>query len=154
MLATTDRELVITRLVNAPRELVWEVWTNPEHVIHWWGPDGFTNTIHEMEVKPGGIWRFMMHGPNGMDYPNKIVFTEVVKPEKLVYIHSDDNEPPKKMFHSTIVFEKDGDKTNIIMTVVFDTAEEKDKAVREVGAVEGGKQTLRKLDEYLAKIEN
>src|SRR5689334_2461741 len=79
----SERELLITRLINAPRDLVWDAWTKPEHVQHWWGPDGFTNTIHEMEVKPGGVWRFMMHGPNGMNFPNRIVFHEVVKPEKL-----------------------------------------------------------------------
>ncbi len=148
-ITTADRELVTTRLVNAPRELVWEVWTNPEHVVHWWGPDGFTNTIHEMEVKPGGVWRFMMHGPDGTDYPNKIVFTEVVKPERLVYAHSSDDENPAIHFHNTIIFEKQGNKTNIIMTAVFASAEVRDKVVKAANAVEGGKQTLRKLEEYI-----
>ncbi len=146
---TEGRELVTTRLVNAPRELVWEVWTNPEHVVHWWGPDGFTNTIHEMEVKPGGVWRFMMHGPDGTDYPNKIVFTEVVKPERLVYAHSSDDETPAIHFHNTIIFEKQGNKTNIIMTAVFASAEVRDKVVKAANALEGGKQTLRKLEEYI-----
>jgi uncharacterized protein YndB with AHSA1/START domain len=151
---TSNRELVITRLINAPRELVWEAWTNPEHVKHWWGPDGFTNTIYEMEVKPGGVWRFIMHGPNGMDFPNKIIFNEVVKPERLVYTHGseDDNDP--NIFHATSTFEDRSGKTNIIMQAIWPTAEQRDKVVNEYGAAEGGKQTLRRLQEYLLKMNN
>ena len=145
----SSRELIITRLINAPRELVWEAWTQPEHVVHWWGPEGFTNTIHEMEVKPGGIWRFMMHGPNGMDFPNKIVFNEVKKPERLVYTHSSDDENDPKAFQTTVTFEQQGDKTNLTMRALFATAEERDKVVEDFGALEGGKQTLTKLDAYI-----
>src|SRR6266852_4602923 len=79
-----DREIVITRLLDAPRELAFQAWTEPQHVAHWWGPNGFTNTIHEMDVRPGGVWRFIMHGPDGTDYKNEIVYVEVVKPERLV----------------------------------------------------------------------
>ena len=150
---TSSRELIITRTVNAPRELVWEVWTKPEHVQHWWGPDGFTNTIHEMEVKPGGVWRFMMHGPNGMDFPNKIVFNEVEKPSRLVYTHSSEDENDPNIFVTTVTFEKEGSKTHIIMRALFATAEERDRVVKEYGAQEGGKQTLRRLSEYLGKME-
>ena len=71
---TSNRELVMTRVLDAPRDLVYEAWTNPRHIAQWWGPKGFTNTIHEMEVKVGGVWRFIMHGPDGTDYPNKVVF--------------------------------------------------------------------------------
>ena len=111
----SGRELVISRLINAPRELVWDAWTKPEHVKHWWGPDGFTNTIHEMEVKPGGVWRFMMHGPDGTNFPNKIVFNEVKKPERLVYTHSSDDENETTLFETTVTFEKQGDKTLLTM---------------------------------------
>src|SRR5258706_6249103 len=150
---TSNRELVITRLINAPRELVWEAWTKPEHVKHWWGPDGFTNTIHEMEVKPGGVWRFMMHGPDGMDFPNKIVFNEVVKPERLVYTHGSDDDNDPNIFHSTITFEDRDGKTNITMRALFASAEERDRVVKEYGAAEGGKQTLRRLQEYLVNMK-
>lgn len=71
--STADREIATTRIFDAPRKLVWKAWTDPNHVAHWWGPNGFTNTIHEMNVAPGGVWRFMMHGPDGTDWPNKIV---------------------------------------------------------------------------------
>src|ERR1700678_444638 len=84
---SADREIVISRVFDAPRELVWQAMTDPLHVIHWWGPRGFTTTIEEMNVRPGGVWKQVMHGPDGTDYPNKSIFTEVVKPERLVYAH-------------------------------------------------------------------
>src|SRR5258706_2724536 len=82
-----DRGIRGMCVFDAPRELVWKVWTEPEHIGMWWGPDGFTTTTHKMEVKAGGVWRFVMHGPDGRDYQNKITFIEVVKPERLVYKH-------------------------------------------------------------------
>lgn len=147
-----DREMVITRLLNAPRELVFEVWTNPKHIAHWWGPNGFTNTIHEMDVKPGGIWRFMMHGPNGMDFPNRIVYNEVVKPERLVYTHSSEDPNDPNVFQTTVTFEQQGNKTLLTMTSVFPTAEELTRVVKEYGALEGGNQTMNRLEEYLSKM--
>src|SRR3954469_24322675 len=84
---TADREISISRLFNAPIELVWEVWTKPEHIVQWWGPNGFTNTITKMEVAPGGEWDLIMHGPDGTDYKNKSVFKEVIKHKKIVYEH-------------------------------------------------------------------
>ncbi len=149
---TADRELVITKLLNAPRELVWEAWTNPKHVVNWWGPDGFTNTIHEMTVKPGGVWRFMMHGPNGMDFPNKIIFNEVVKPEHLTYTHSSEDENDPNVFHTTVTFENQNGKTLLTMRAIFATAEERNRVVNEYGAAEGGIQTINKLEQYLSKM--
>jgi len=149
----SNREITITRLINAPQELVFEAWTNPEHVKHWWGPDGFTNTIHEMSVKPGGVWRFMMHGPNGMNFPNKIVFEEVVKPERLVYVHGSEDENDPNIFHVTVTFEKQGNKTYLTMHSLFATAEERDRVVKEYGAVEGGNQTINHLEVYLKTMK-
>ena len=82
--STADRELLLTRLLNAPIELVWEVWTDPKHLAQWWGPNGFSNTISQMDVQPGGEWNLVMHGPDGKDYKNKSVFKEVVMHRKLV----------------------------------------------------------------------
>jgi uncharacterized protein YndB with AHSA1/START domain len=149
--ATTDRELIISRLLNAPRELVWEVWTNPEHVKHWWGPDGFTNTISEMNVKKDGVWKLTMHGPDGRDYPNKIIFLEVLKPERIVYKHSDEDGTEGVSFLTTITFEAHGNKTLLTMHGVFDTVEEYQRVVKEYGADEGMKQTISRLVEYLTK---
>jgi uncharacterized protein YndB with AHSA1/START domain len=147
----SDRELVITRLINAPRELVWKVWTDPEHVAQWWGPTGFTNTVHEMNVKPAGVWRLTMHGPDGRDYPNKIVFIEVVKPERLVYRHSGDEETEPVNFHVTVSFEKQGNKTLLTMKSAFESAAELGRVDKEYGAREGMKQHIDRLEEYVAK---
>jgi uncharacterized protein YndB with AHSA1/START domain len=146
---TANRELSITRLLNAPMELVWEVWTKPEHIAHWWGPVGFTTTTHEMNIKPGGVWRFMMHGPDGRDYPNKIVFIEVVKPELLVYKHSGEEDTEDIRFHVTVNFEKQGNKTKLTMRSLFESAEVLERVVREFGAKEGMYQTVNRLEEYL-----
>lgn len=75
----------LTRVFDAPREVVFKVWTDPKHVAEWWGPRGFQTTIHEMDVRPGGRWRYAMRGPDGNDYPFDGVFVEVVKPERLVF---------------------------------------------------------------------
>lgn len=149
---TSDREILISRLLNAPRELVFKAWTDPEHVAQWWGPTGFTNTIHEMEVKPGGVWRFIMHGPDGRDYPNKIVFIEVVKPELLVYRHAGDADTEPVNFYVTVTFEKQGDKTMLTMRMVFESAAELERVDREYGAIEGAKQNVDRLEEYLTKM--
>ena len=135
----------------APRGLVYEVWTQPEHVGKWWGPNGFTTTTKEMAVQPGGTWRFMMHGPDGTDFPNKIVFEEVAPNERLVYTHSDDTESGLS-FHVTVTFEeKEEDKTLLTMRSVFRTAEERNMVVEKYGAIEGGRQTLARLDAYLSQ---
>jgi uncharacterized protein YndB with AHSA1/START domain len=82
-----DREIVISRVFNAPRELVWRAWTDPKQIVKWWGPRGFSTTIEEMEVRPGGAWKLVMHGPDGTDYPAQSVFREVVKPERISFSH-------------------------------------------------------------------
>ena len=146
---TADREIVVTRAINAPRELVFKAWTDPAHIAGWWGPDGFTNTIHEMEVKPGGVWRFIMHGPNGMDFPNRVVFTEVVFPEKLVYDHGSDVDNDPGQFHVTVTFESMGKKTWLTMRSVFSTAAQREMVVKEYGALEGAHQNLNRFEAYL-----
>ena len=146
---TTNRELSITRVLNAPRELVWDVWTRPEHITHWWGPAGFSTTTNEMDLKPGGVWRFMMHGPDGRDYPNKVVFIEVKKPELLIYDHSGEDDTEDIKFHVTVTFEKQGNKTKLTMRSLFDSPEELERVVREFGAKEGMYQTVDRLEEYL-----
>jgi uncharacterized protein YndB with AHSA1/START domain len=141
-----DKVLFIERTLNAPRELVWKVWTDPDHIKNWWGPNGFTNTIFTMDVKQGGVWEFVMHGPDGTDYKNKSIFKEIVKPERIVFEHT---SGPK--FTATITFEKDGAKTKLTWTMLFETAEERDNVVKVFKADEGLKQNLEKLEIYLSK---
>jgi uncharacterized protein YndB with AHSA1/START domain len=149
-LSTADREIAATRVFDAPRDLVWNVWTDPDHIAHWWGPKGFTNTIHTMDVRPGGVWDFIMHGPDGVDYPNKVTYLEVKKPELLVYDHGEEGEPT--YFRVTVTFEDFGGKTKLTMQMLFETAQQRNKVAEKYGAVEGLKQNMEKLGEYLEKM--
>ena len=145
--STKDRELLLTRLLNAPIELVWEVWTNPEHIAQWWGPNGFTNTITTMDVQPGGEWDLIMHGPDGTDYKNKSVFKEVIPHKKIVYEHI---SGPK--FLATIEFDARGDKTFIQWHMLFESKEQFIQVVKTFKADEGLKQNVEKLDHYLLSL--
>lgn len=150
-LSTADRELVMTRLLNAPRELVWKAWTDPKHLINWFGPKGYTNTFHEIDIRPGGVWKFTMHGPDGTDYPNLVVFDKLVKPDYITYTHGTFDEP--EAFKVKVTFEEAaGGKTRITMRSLFPTVEALD-AVKKFGAVELGYTTLDKLEEELKKIK-
>ena len=146
---TADREIVITRIFDAPRVLVWRAWTEPERVMVWWGPRGFTNTFHEIDVRPGGVWRFIMHGLDGVDYPNKIVYIEVVRPERLVYVHTRDIEDDPEQFQTTVAFTERGGKTELTMRALFASAAARDEVVKKYGAIEGANQTLDRLGEHL-----
>jgi uncharacterized protein YndB with AHSA1/START domain len=137
--------MVISRLIDAPREVVFKVWTSRDHVDQWWGPDGFSTTTHEMDVRPGGTWRYVMHGPDGTDYPNRIDYREVVEPERLVYDHSGDSPDDPTRFQTTVTFEDRDGKTELTMRVLFETAALRDQVIREHGAVEGARQTLAHL---------
>jgi uncharacterized protein YndB with AHSA1/START domain len=136
-----------TRLIDAPRELVWEVWTDPKHIAQWWGPTGFSITHHAMAVKPGGRWDFVMHGPDGKDYDNVIVYHEVVRPERLVYSHGEPGDPDQ--FHVTVTFVAEGRKTRLVMHSRFPSLAARDHVAREFHAVEGGNQTLDRLEGHL-----
>ncbi|MEA2640074.1 MAG: hypothetical protein QOF51_1468 [Chloroflexota bacterium] len=149
--ATADREIVVSRVLDAPRELVFKAWIDPQHVAQWWGPTGFTTTTHEMDVRPGGVWRFIMHGPDGVDYPNWIKYLEVVEPERLVYNHGGEDEGQSD-FQTTVTFVDQGGKTALTMRAVFPTAEARDYVVKEYGALDGGQQTLERLGAYVARM--
>jgi uncharacterized protein YndB with AHSA1/START domain len=146
--ATTEgeREIVATRVFDAPRDLVFRMWTDPRHVGHWWGPKGFTITIYEMDVRPGGVWRFIMHGPDGRDYQNKNVYNEVVPPERLSFSHVSG-----PLFDSVVTFDAQGEKTLVKIRMIFRSGAERDKTIEEFGAVEGLNQTLGRLEDLLSK---
>jgi len=150
--AAPDRELIFTRLFDAPRELVFEAWTDPKHVAKWWGPQGFTTTISEMDVRPGGIWRLVMHGPDGKDYKNRIVFLDVAKPERLVYKHDPEPGSEPVTFQVTVTFADEAGKTRLTMRMLFPSAAARDHVVEKYGAVEGANQTLGRLAAYLPQL--
>ena len=151
---TSDRELVMSRVLAAPRERVFRAWTDPEQLEVWWGPNGFTNTTEEIAVTPGGVWRFVMHGPDGVEYPNLITYDEVVEPERIVYAHGGGDKGAPANFHVTVTFQAIGRKTELTMRMVFPTAVARDHVVKAYGAIEGGKQTLGRLAELLARGES
>ena len=150
-----DREIFLARDFDAKRELVWEAMTNPKHVVNWWGPRGFSTTVEEMDLRVGGAWRHVMHGPDGANYPNRSVFKEIVKPERIVFTHGGRREGGSGVrFVSTWSFEQvAGGKTRVSIRMVFPSAAARDRVAREFGAVEGGKQTLERLGEYLPKMK-
>jgi len=138
-------ELVITRVFDAPRKLVFEVWTDPAHVAQWWGPHGFKTTVHVMDVRPGGRWHYTMRGPDGNDYPFDGVLTEVIEPERLVFegaIHGDVTQN----VWTEVIFAEEGEKTRITVHQVFSF---ESAATR--GAPIGWNQQLDRLVAYLAK---
>jgi uncharacterized protein YndB with AHSA1/START domain len=144
---TAQRELVISRILDAPRELVWEAWINPEHLKNWWGPTGFTNTIHTMDVRPGGVWELTMHGPDGKNYPNHSIFLEVVEMERIVFEHTAPH------FMATITFIADGDKTLLSWHMLFDRPEDLEVVVKHHKADQGLRQNVEKFQAYLAGLK-
>ena len=147
---TSDRELRLSRVLDAPVELVWEVWTQPDHIARWWGPDGFTITIDLMELRPGGEWHLVMHGPDGIDYISRAVFKEVVLFKRIVYEHVSE---PK--FTATIGFEAQGQKTLLNWHALFETTEQFIQNVKTFKGNERLKQTVENLSRYLAdQIKN
>ena len=146
---TADRELVHTRLFDAPRELVFDAYTDPKHIAEWWGPDGFSTTVYEMDVRPGGRWRFMMHGPDGKDWPNRIVYSEVVRPERLAFEHGSDVDDDPQRFQVTITFTDEDGGTRLTQRMLFPTAEQR-AMVLKFGALELGQQTLNRFAAHLA----
>jgi uncharacterized protein YndB with AHSA1/START domain len=141
------RAIVLDRILYAPRALVWEAWTNPEHAAKWWGPDGFTTKTKEMDFRVGGVWRHDMIAADGTVFPNRTEYIEIVEPERLVYLHGDDEN--HEMFRATVTFMEFAGQTHVNMISVFADKAILDKVVNEHNAIEGGKQHLKRLADYL-----
>lgn len=143
---TNANEIVITRVIDAPRERVFRAFTEPS-IVEWWGPNGFTTTTHERNVTVGGIWRFTMHGPDGADYENFIKYVEIKKPEFMKYSHGESEVHPDG-FNAHVSFVEEGNKTKVTLHLILPTKEEHDRVVK-FGAIEGGNQTLARLARYM-----
>ena len=143
--AISKRELSNSRVFNAPRELVFKAWTDPSHLSRWWGPKGFTSTFEEFDVRPGGHWRFVMHGPDGVDYKNHSVFVDVVRPERIVFDHI---SGPR--FHVTATFTEQAGKTTLTFRMRFETAAECERV--KVFAVGANEQNFDRLEAELARM--
>src|SRR3954462_6726042 len=148
--ATADREIVISRVIDAPRELVFEAFTEVRHLSHWWGPEGFTTTTRAFDFRVDGEWVFVMHGPDGTDYQEWISWTEIAPPERIALLHGESRGDPNA-FESVLTFVPDGAATRIELRTVFPTQDLRDEAVEKYHAIEGGQQTLSKLAAYVTE---
>jgi uncharacterized protein YndB with AHSA1/START domain len=145
---TADREIVITRAIDGRRELVFEAFTDVRHLSRWWGPDGFTTTTRAFSFEVGGVWDFVMRGPDGTDYPSWISWRGITPPERIALVHGESAEDPDA-FESTFTFAEQGETTEITMRTVFPTAALRDRAVEKYHAIEGAHQTLDSLAAYI-----
>jgi len=144
--AKPENEIVSTRIINFPKELVYSAWTEPEHLKNWWGPKGFTNTFNEFDLRPGGKWSFIMHGPDKGNYANECEFLKVEKPEFLSW-----KRFSKPLFQVTVSFEKVSDnETKIVFKMIFDTPEECNKLKPFV--VDKNEENFDKLETELSKM--
>lgn len=148
--AIADREVVVTRTINAPPEAVFEAFTAVQHLSQWWGPAGFSTTTHAFEFQEGGVWEFTMHGPDGTDYLEWIMWTGIERPRRIAMLHGEHRDDPNA-FESVLSFEPDGAATRIELRTVFPTRELREEAVEKYHAVEGGTQTLANLAAYVAE---
>jgi uncharacterized protein YndB with AHSA1/START domain len=144
---SANREMFGTRLLDASRDLVWKVLTDPDHIKHWWGPNGFLLTTHEHELRKGGEWNFTMHGPDGTDFLNEMVFEELVPIERIVLTHG-----PAPKFQMFISLFARGDKTELHWRNVFEFAEDYKRAVEVFNALEGLHQNLTRLQAYITNL--
>ena len=149
--AAADREVAISRVIDAPRELVFEAFTEVRHLSRWWGPERFITTTQSFEFCVGGEWDFVMHGPDGTDYQEWISWTEIAPPERIALLHGESRGDPNA-FESVLTFAPDGAATRIEMRTVFPTEALRDEAVEKYDAIEGGQQTLSHLVAYVAEI--
>jgi uncharacterized protein YndB with AHSA1/START domain len=147
-----EREIVICRVIDAPRELVFRAWTDPRHISEWFGPKGFTCTTHEMDVRVGGMWRFEFVGPDGKRYDNRVVYLEIDPPKRLVFDHGTDKDDDPNRFRTTVTFDEQSNKKTVItLRQLHPTKERRDAAIG-FGAVELGLQTLDKLAEHVRRL--
>jgi uncharacterized protein YndB with AHSA1/START domain len=146
------RSIIATRVYDAPRELVWTAWTKPEHLAQWWGPDGFSTTTSAYDFRPGGVWRFVMHGPDGRDYENRITFDEIVRPGRIAYHHGGGDDVEPVQFRTTVTFEDISGKTRLTLHAVFPSAAARERVIKQYGADKGAVQTLSRLADYLVKL--
>jgi uncharacterized protein YndB with AHSA1/START domain len=146
------RSIIGTREFDAPRELVFSAWTDPKHLAQWWGPNGFTTTTYSFDLRPGGVWRFVMHGPDGRDYQNRITFDEIVPPERIVYRHAGGDDVEPVQFRQTVMFEDLDGRTRITWRGDFPSAAERNRVIKDYGADKGLVETLARLDDYVAAM--
>jgi uncharacterized protein YndB with AHSA1/START domain len=145
------RSIIGVREFDAPRELVFSAWTSSEHLAQWWGPNGFSTTTSSFDFRPGGIWRFVMHGPDGRDYQNRVTFEEIVPPERIVYRHGGGDDVEPVQFQQTVIFQDIGGRTRVTWRSDFSSAAERTRVIKEYGADKGRVECMARLGEYVQR---
>ena len=152
-LDTDPCSIIGSRLLDAPRELVFSVFTDQRHLARWWGPNGFTTTTLSFDFRPGGEWRFVMHGPNGRNYQNRITYEEIIRPELIAYRHDGGDDVEPVQFRQTLKFEDLGDnRTRLTWHGRFPSAEERARVIKTYNADKGLSQTMARLVDYVATM--
>lgn len=146
-MAVKGNEILLTRVYDAPVRAVWDAWTIPEQVEQWWGPRGFSITTHSRDLRAGGHWRYTMHGPDGVDYPNVTTYHVVEPQKKLVYDHGATDERPP-LFRVTVTFSESNGKTTMAMTFALESPEAAAQTAKFIKQV-GGNATWDRLAEHL-----
>ncbi len=148
-----SRSIIGVREFDAPRDLVFAAWTDSKHLAQWWGPNGFTTTTTAFDFRPGGVWRFVMHGPDGRDYQNRVTFEEIVRPERIVYRHGGGGDVEPVQFRQTVIFEDlGGGRTRLTWRGDFSSSAERDRVIKDYGADQGLVQTMARLAEHIAAL--
>jgi uncharacterized protein YndB with AHSA1/START domain/DNA-binding transcriptional ArsR family regulator len=150
--SASDRELVVSHTIHAPRELVFEAYTSATHLDQWFGPAGIRTITRALEFRPGGVWEFTMHADDGTDFPNWVQWLEIVPPERILYQHGERADDPR-MFVSTLTLVERSGVTEITLHAIFKTREQRDFVVERFNALEAGKQTLAKLAAYVEQLK-
>ena len=152
--AAQTEGLVITRIIDAPVELVWQAWTEPARIHLWWGPTGFTTTTTSFDFRVGGEWHVVLRAPDGAEYPARYTFIEIVPIERIVYRNSisqgvawSGNPPP--LYTATVTFEEKGGRTLLTIRALFENADQMQDSIRR-GFATGTNQSLDKLERQLA----
>lgn len=148
----SDREIFISRVVNATQERVWKALSDPKQLDAWWGPEGFRNKTSEFSFKPGGLWKHVMIGPDGAEYPNTTQFLDIAPPDYIVYAVAGGKKGERGIsFQMTWTLKNLGGKTEVTIHHVFEKPEDRDFVVKVHGAIKGGEQTLARLDAHVAE---
>jgi uncharacterized protein YndB with AHSA1/START domain len=145
-----DREVVVSRTIEASRDLVFEAFSEVRYLSKWFGPTGFTTTTHAFEFRTGGVWEYTMHGPDGTDYPNHVEYLEISPSERIVMRHGSKRDDPDA-FVSTVTFEERAGDCMVTLRSVFKTKELRDRAVDRYDAIEGAEQTLSRLVAHMER---
>jgi uncharacterized protein YndB with AHSA1/START domain len=147
----SDREIVMMRVFDLPRELVFKACTDPNLIPQWWGPKSLTTTVDKMDVRPGGIWRFVQRGPDGNEYAFNGAYREVVPPKRLVDTFEFEGMPGHVILETSMLEEFEG-KTKLTVTDLFQSVEDRDGMFNS-GMKEGATESMDRLEELLKRLQ-